>query len=470
MSFLARLLFLALVFPVLAQANDLLRVYNLALRNDPNIVAAKYARDAAVEVEPQARALLLPQVSAGYTEVKNDTRDDASFNDTALNQSVVLNTKDTSADSNLSVNLTQPLFNLESWYKLKQASEQAALAQLNYRLSEQSLLVTVAQSYFAVLGARDRLQSDRAEKSALQRQLELTNQNLAVGLSSITDVQDIQARYDLSVSNELVAQQELEGAQLDLDQITQEAPGAPEDDSVQVVPLLKDKKDPRQMAPLRSDIPLPLPQPADVSSWVALAGEDNLDLLASRLNFSIAARGVQAAWARHLPTLGLTANYTNSRVRGGAFPTTETGPTVGLALNLPIFSGGATQAQVRQSVATREQRRAELEGVRRQVERDTRYAYQSVVNGAARVLALKQAVVSGRTALQASQTGLSIGTRSAVDVLNAQQQSYAAERDFEQSRYDYLLSVLKLKVAAGRLSVEDFAQIDALLAAPGSKP
>jgi len=467
MSLNIRLALLALAFPALAQANDLLRVYQLALRNDPTIVAAKYARDAAVQVEPKALALLLPQVGASFNEVYNDTQIDVSCSDPALGGNLALNRKDTSADSNLSVSLTQPLFNLESWFKLKQASEQAALAQLNYRSSEQALLLRVARIYFGVLGAHDRLLSAEAEKSALQRKLDLTNQNVAVGLSSITDAQDVQARYDLSVANELAAEQELAAARLDLDQITLESRGI--DGSV-AAPAQQDRSDSLQLAALRNDIPLPLPQPqpASVDSWVAYAGDDNLDLLASRLNFDIAARGVEAARVRHLPTLSASANYVNSRTGGGTFPTTVNGPSAGLTVTVPLFSGGATQAEVRQSVATREQRQAEFEGERRQVERDTRNAYQGVVTGAARVLALKNAMASSRSALQASETGLSIGTRSAVDVLNAQQQGYAAERDYLQSRYDYLQSVLQLKAAAGRLSVQDFAEIDALLAAPGS--
>jgi outer membrane protein len=453
-----------LVFPAIVQANDLLRIYNLAVQNDPVIVAAKYARDAAIEVEPKARALLFPQVSGSYNEVLNDTRIDVTYTDPTSGQVVPFNRKDTGADSTLSVTLTQPLFNLQSWFELKQASEQAALAELNFRASEQSLMLRVTEAYFGILGARDRLRSAKAEQDALRQQLDLANQQLEVGLSSITDTQDVEARYDLSVANELVAEQALTAARLALEQIIQ-APADPQNDAVQVVSVLDQDATVSPLAGLREDFILPQPQPAGAEPWSRFAQQSNLDLLASELNFDIAAHGVKASWARYFPTVAATGSYSNSRTGGGTFPTTINGPSVALGVTVPIFAGGATESDLRRTIAIREQRRAELDGARRQAERDTQSAYQGVVNGASRVLALKRAVTSSKTALEANQTGLSIGTRSTVDVLNAQQQSYTAQRDYQQSRYDYLLAILRLKAAAGRLTLGDFAEIDGLLAA-----
>jgi outer membrane protein len=440
-----------------------MEAYNEALTNDPVITAARFARDAAVQVEPKARALLLPQISTGYKQVYNDSQVNVKYPDPLTGNTLEYDRKNDGVDKNFTANLTQPLFNLESWYQLKQASEQAALAQLNYRLSEQSLLIRVAQAYFQVLGAEDRLRSATAEKDALQRQLDLSNQNLDVGLSSVTDVQDVQARYDLSVANELAADQALMTARLDLDQITRPPSQTLDPNVVRVVPLAGDAPPAPKLATLQPDAALPKLQPNTVTQWLEFANEGNLDLLASRLNFRIADRGVDVVKSRFLPTLSASADYNNSKTGGGAFPTTSYGPSVGVGVNWPLFSGGATRAELRQSVATREQRRAEYDGTLRQVDRDTRNAFQGVVNGAARVLALKQAVASSQSALTANETGLSIGTRSAIDVLNSQQQSYAAERDYQQSRYDYLISMLRLKLASGRLSVQDFSEIDALL-------
>lgn len=459
-----RLLFLALLCPGLAHANDLLRVYNLALRNDASITASKYSRDAALEIEPKARALLLPQISGSYDYVRNDSEVDVTYVDPTTGLTVPLSRENNGNDKSLNVTLSQPLFSLEAWHQFKQASEQAALAHMTYRASEQDLLLRVAEVYFGVLGARDALRSARAEKEALQRQLELASQHLEVGLSSLTDEQEVQARYDLSVASELEAEQALAAAIEGLEEITREPLRSIEDDgAVRVVPLEAPAPVQPRLASLQENIPLPTPQPASAAQWVGQALVANYDLLAARLNFNIADRGVSAAKSKYLPTVAATVSYSDASSQAGAFPTDASGTTIGVGIKLPLFSGGGTRADVRQSEATRGQRLAEYDGTRRLVERNTRNAYQGVVTGTARVHALRQAVASSRNALEASETGLEIGTRSAIDVLNAQQQRYTAERNYDRSRYDYLLSVLRLKSAAGVLMPKDLAEVDALL-------
>lgn len=453
MRLTTRLLCLALAGPVLipglaqaqapARTNDLLRVYELAVRNDTSIRAAQYARDAALEARPQARAALLPQLNSSYSYGYSESESTGTSIDTNTGAPVGFVRSNDGTDRSLSVSLSQTLFSLSDWRRLQQSSQQVALAQAVYRSNEQNLLLRVSEAYFGVLGARDSLRSAQAEKAAVERQLEQAKRRFEVGLSAITDVQEAQARYDLTVATELGAQQTLAAAEEALTEIT---------------------KDPvRDLATLQDDIPLPAPTPSSVDQWVSYAKDSNLDLLASQLTFNIAARGVDVAKAQHLPTLGLSGRYTDSSSEAGAFPSDSTTSSVGLGVTLPLFSGGATQSGVRQAVATREQRQAEFEGTGRLVERNTRNAFQGVVTGAAQVKALKQAVLSSRTALEASETGLEVGTRTAVDVLNAQQQLYLAERNYYQSRYDYLLSVLRLKSAAGRLSTADLAEIDALL-------
>ncbi len=447
MRLTARLLCLALAVPALvpglAHANDLLRVYELAVQNDTAIRAAQFARDASLEVRPQARALLLPQLNSGYNYGYSESESTGTSIDATTGAPVGFSRSNEGVDRSLSISLSQTLFSLEDWRRLKQSSEQVALAQVIYRNNEQNLLLRVSEAYFGVLGARDDLRSAQAEKTAVERQLEQAKRRFEVGLSAITDVQEAQARYDLTVATELAAQQALAAAEEALTEIT---------------------KDPvRDLASLQDDIPLPTPNPLSVDHWIQHARDSNLDLLASQLNYNIAERSVGIAKARHLPTLGLSGRYSDGRNEAGAFPSDSTTSSVGLGVTLPIFSGGATQSGVRQAIATREQREVEFEGTGRLVERNTRNAFQGVVTGAAQVRALKQAVLSSRTALQASETGLEVGTRTAIDVLNAQQQLYAAERNYYQSRYDYLLSVLRLKSSAGRLSAADLAEIDALL-------
>ena len=447
----SRLLTALLALPGLAvlepaHANDLMRVYDLAVQNDATFRAAQFARDAAVEARPQARAALLPQISGAYTYGYVDTSGkvhqadiDGAGNPIIVEREI----NNSGTDETLSLTLNQSLFSLENWRRLQQADRQVALAQAQYRSDEQNLALRTAEAYFGVLNALDSLRSARAEKTAVERQLEQARRRFEVGLSAITDVQEAQARYDLTVATELQAQQTLSAAREALNEIT----GTPTGD----------------VATLQEDIPLPAPDPDNADRWVEAALEGNLDLLAAQLNYDIAVRGVQVARSGHLPTLGLQGGYRDTTSESGSFPQDTDSTSVAATVTLPIFSGGLTRSNVRQAVATREQRDAQREATARLVERNTRDAYQGVVTGAARVKAFKQAVVSSRTALEASETGLEVGTRTAVDVLNAQQQLYAAERDFLQSRYDYLLSVLRLKAAAGRLSAADLQEIDRLL-------
>lgn len=434
----ACLIGLTLALPGTVLANDLMRVYDLAVQNDAAFRAARYQRDAALEARPLARAALLPQISGAY---------DYGYSESSgtVNQGAAgIRTIDNNGTSEtLSVSLNQSLFSLANWQTLSQSSEQVALAHAVFRNNEQALALRVAEAYFGVLAAADALRSTEAENKAVERQLEQAKRRFEVGLSAITDVQEAQAAYDLTVANVLGAQQALSVAQQALAEITGSVPAS--------------------TAPLQEDIPLPAPNPADIEAWVRAALDGNLDLVAARFNFNIAERGVSIAKSRHLPTVDLQAGYRDSTSESGSFPQDTTGSSVGIGVSIPLFAGGATQAAVRQAVATRGQREAERDGSSRFVERTTRDAYQAVITNASRVKAFKQALLSSTTALEASETGLEVGTRTAIDVLNAQQQLYLAERNYYQSRYDYLLSVLRLKSAAGKLTPQDLAEIDRLL-------
>lgn len=460
MSLLSRLICLVLLVPGLAQANDLLRVYELAVLNDSAFRAASYARDAALQLQPRARSLLLPQISTSYDFVINDADSVARYPDPVTGATVPLARKIDGNDRNLSVTLTQPLFSLEAWYKLKQSDEQVALAELNYRTNGQNLVLRVAEAYFGVLAASDSYRTARAEMDALSQELERVQQQLGVGLASVTDTQEVQARYDLSVAAELAAKQSLIDARERLEEITREPLPADAGDAAG-----DEARTSFGLARLRGDIPLPAPQPADVQQWARQAKQQSPEVAAALLNVRIAERGVEAAYAKRLPTLSARVSYTDSNMQSGSFPYQVDGTSIGLGVRMPLFAGGGLRAESREAVATREQRKVEHEGAQRQAEREIRTAYQGVVIGAARVRAYMQAMASSRNAYDASRTGLEIGTRSAIDVLNAQQQRFAAERNYAQSRYDYLLSILQLKFSAGTLVPRDLLEVDALLQA-----
>lgn len=440
-------------FPGWASANELLNVYELAVQNDTEIAAARYARDAALQAHPQARAALLPSLSASYSYEKGTSEGSSSQESvTGDGQPITLTREFDTDDTNrsLGVTLSQSLFDWSAILRLKQASDQVAIAETTYQAAAQNLRLRAAEAYFNFLSANDDLRYSEAESKAVARQLEQAQRRFDVGLSAITDVQEAQARYDLTVAQVLIAEQALASAREALLEITGQAEAS--------------------LVTLRDNIPLVGPEPADVNVWLNAALGNNLDLLVAQITAEVASKDVRIARSGHLPTVDLIGRYTNSDNEAieqsnlvGSSNSEVTGESIGVNVTWPIFSGGLVRSQTVQAQSVEEQRLAELEGSRRSVTRQTRDAYLGVLSGASQVKAFKQAVISNQTALDASETGLEVGTRTAVDVLNAQSLLYSAQRDFARARYDYLLSVLRLKLAAGNLDRDDLAEIDALL-------
>lgn len=450
--------------PGLASANELLNVYRQALANDTQIAAAGYARDAALESRPQARAALLPFLagSYGYTRgrskgnsVQQSAQDIDTDNDGVPDTTIPFafgrdfDTNDTSRV--LDVNLSQPIFNWQAFLRYSQSSDEVELAQARYRSAEQALLLRAATVYFNYLAANDNLRYAQGQKSSLDRQLEQAQKRFEVGLAAVTDVQESQARHDLTDAEVIAAEQALASAREALLEVSGQR------DAV--------------LVPLRDEIPLPGPQPEKVEDWLKAAQDNNFNLAIARINADLAERSTRVARAGHLPTVNLVAGYndtdleSNERRAGffGDLQSDQRSGSVGLVVDVPIFSGGLIASQTRQAHSVEKQRIAELEGALRSVSRETRDAYLGVLSGAARVRALQRAVTSNQTALSASETGLEVGTRTTVDVLNAQSLLLNAQRDYARTRYDYLLSILNLKAAAGRLSEADLAEIDRLL-------
>ena len=460
--------------PSLASANELLNVYQLALANDTQLAAAGYARDAALEARPQARAALLPLISGNYRysrgrsegsqsqvsgieqpiDANGDGVPDVDADGNPLTEIVPFpigrdfDTDDT--DRSLTVSLNQPIFDWAAFLRYSQSADQLALAQARFRSAEQELMLRASRAYFDYLAANDDLRFTGAQKASLERQLEQAKKRFEVGLSAVTDVQEAQASYDLVLANEIAAEQRLAAAREALLEIT-------------------GKRDAR-LVPLQDEIPLPGPMPADVNAWLDTARDNNFDLAIARINATLAGRDVSIARAGHYPTVGLVGQYSNtdtvsdprSSVIGG-FQQDNVSNSVGVQVNVPIFNGFLVNSRTSQAKSIEQQREAELEGSQRSVSRRTRDAYLAVQSGSARVRALKQAVVSNQTALQASETGLEVGTRTTVDVLNAQSLLYSAQRDYARARYDYLIAILTLKSASGRLTPDDLAEIDKLL-------
>ena len=426
-----------------AQAASLLEIYQQALQSDPLIHEAEARRLAALEAKPQARGAYLPQVSA-FGELRKEDQSGSSFS-FLIDDTIPF---DQSTDRTFwRVELRQSLFRWDQVVDLKRADKSVARAEAVRESAQQDLIVRVAQRYFDVLAAEDRLTSIHANRTAIARQLEQAKQRFEVGLIAVTDVQESQAAYDQAIADEIGAKRSLATAREFLREITGQ--------HVQALSAPGD------------DFPLPTPDPSDEASWVSLALSQNLDLVASRLDEQLARDEIAFRRTGHYPTLDLVAN-TSEVTRDGdsnslTIDDSSSTDSIFLQLNVPIFAGGATSSRVREAVYLHRASREQLQRVTRETERQTRDAYLGVISERSRVEALAQAVESSRTALEATQAGFEVGTRTIVDVLNSQFSLYAAVTNYYQSRYDYLLNALRLKQAAGNLAVQDLERIDQFL-------
>ena len=420
-------------------AADLLEVYRQARDADAVYAGARATWAAAQEKLPQGRALLLPSVNLSASTQYNDrdirSRDPASpgsagqFNSNAL-----------------SLSLTQPLYRKQNLVAYEQGKTQVAQADAQFALSAQDLIVRVAQAYFDVLLAQDSVAFAAAQKAAISEQLAQAKRNFEVGTATITDQHDAQARYDLTVAQEIAAQNDLEIKKRTLEQIIgRHAPG---------------------LALLGKQLPLSPPEPNVMDKWVQEAHQSNLQILISQSGLTFASQEVERNRGGHHPTLDAFATYTDSSsgsgVQGG-FGSDTTSKVIGLQLALPLYQGGATASKIREALANEDRARQDLENAKRNAELVTRQAFLGVSNGVAQVKALQAALTSSQSSLDSTRLGLEVGVRTQVDVLNAQQQLFSTRRDLAQALYNYVLSLLKLKAAAGKLAEDDLIKVNAWL-------
>jgi outer membrane protein len=439
------LIAVALVMPAFANAASLLEVYQQALQSDPLIHEAEARRLAALEAQPQARGALFPQINAsGSWEQRNSSGSGVGEDDQG--QIGLFAFESERETTNWNVGLRQTVFRWDQIVALKQAGKIVAKAEADREAAQQDLIIRVAARYFEVLGAEDRLTSIHADRLAIARQLEQAKQRFDVGLIAITDVQESQAAYDSSVASEIQAKRELANARNFLREITGE-----------YVSSLS--------APVEK-FPLPNPNPADEQSWIDLAMGQNLALVSSRLDEQIARDEIKFRRTGHYPTIDFVAGYgdSESTLSDPRSPidltSTSEGDSIAIEVSFPIFAGGRTSSRVREAVYLHRASHEQLQRVTRETERAIRDAYLGVLSEISRVKALEQAVASSRTALEATQAGFDVGTRTIVDVLNSQRALYIAITNYYQSRYVYIGNVLLLKQAAGSLQIQDLEQID----------
>lgn len=446
---------LALV-PMLASAEDLIQVYDLARQNDPVLAGAEAQRESISEGVDQATSQLLPQISAvfDFNDSDRDTYNAGVSPDAQGNQGLRVTTGFSEGRSTtLSGTLSQSIIDFSKWTARRAAQELARRGDSLYVQAEQELSIRVATAYFAVLTAEDTLTFSEAEEKALSRQLDQAQQRFEVGLSAITDVNEAKAQHDSARASTILARNALEDAREALREITAKEPGT--------------------LARLRTEIPMQEPVPNDMEAWVARAVADNPALKAQEYALAAARANINTARSGHLPTLSGTASWSRNPSWGegsssdfpGTFPnngkTTTRG--IGLRLSVPIFTGGYTQSRVRQAVYDRDAAQDALEQQKRALERNTRLNFRSVVAGISEVEARKQAVVSANSALEATQAGFEVGTRTIVDVLLSQRQLYQAQRDLSQARHNFVLNQLRLRQSSGSIGPNDLKEVNALL-------
>ncbi|MBI5752554.1 MAG: TolC family outer membrane protein [Hydrogenophilales bacterium] len=430
-------LLVALAFsPPLLAATDLLQVYKEALTQDATFQAAKSAQIAGQEKLPQGRALFMPSVNLSANTTHNET-------DTQTRGSSTLSSGEKTYNSHgYSVSLNQPLYRAQNYAAYAQAKSTVEQVNAQYSTAEQDLIVRVAQSYFDVLLAQYNVTLAQAQKESIAEQLAQAKRNFEVGTATITDTHDAQARYDLTIAQEIAAQNDLEIKRRSLQQII--------------------NRQPDELVTVKGEVPLFSPEPNTMDAWVEKALAQNPETQIAKAAFDIASEEVRKSRGGHLPTLDLVATYGDNAVGGGS-GYDQTAKTIGLQMNLPIFAGFATSSKVREAVANQEKARQELDAVQRKVALQARQAYLGVTSGIAQVKALQQAVISNQSSLDSTKLGLEVGVRTSVDLLNARQQLFSARRDLAQALYGYIVSRLKLEAAAGDLNEADVGQVNGWL-------
>jgi outer membrane protein len=421
---------------------SLISVYQEAAANNADLAAARADYKARSEVVPQARAGLLPNLSAGAE--LGSTRTSLDSPSMASNRNGVV----------YQANLSQPLFRIDRWFQLQAAEAVNEQAALELSATEQNLILQSAEAYFAVLRAQDNLASTKAEEAAFKRQLDQANERFDVGLSDKTDVLESQAGYDTARANRIIAERQV-------------------DDAFQALVTLTNR-DYSALEGIVHSLPILAPTPNDAKAWVDTAAAQNLNLLASNYAVDAAQETLRQRKSGHAPTLDAVASYRKGDNDNMGFTNSgiATAPrysgdveqsSIGVQLNIPLYSGGLTSSQVRESYQRLDQSEQLRESLRRQVVQNTRNLHRAVNTDVETVQARKQSIISNQSALEATEIGYQVGTRNIVDVLDAQRQLYSAVRNYNNARYDYILNNLRLKQAAGTLSPDDLTALEQYL-------
>ncbi len=424
-----------------AEEQDLITTYAQALANDPVLQQALATQLATKEGVPIAASQLLPQASVlFYTESQN------AFIFPGSNPENIVTPGITRTHGYIAT-ATQNIISFGTWYNIKEARRVSKEADATFLANEQNLITRVANAYFNILAAEDTLTFTTAQKEALGSQLNQVQQRFDVGLVAITDVYDFQAQYDAQVAQEISARNHLADTKESLQVIT----GIPVD----------------ELAPLLPKIPLNNPDPFNMEEWVEQAEYDNPTLTASRFNMQAAEANVDVERAQFYPNLQVSGEYGTSL--NGTVVEPQEGASHGWAIsvesNVNLFSGGQILAQVRQAEYQYEAARDAYEEQRRNTINQTRTAFRNVEAAMSRVKALEQAVISAQSALDANEASYEVGIKTSVDVLDSISLLYQQQQNLSSARYNYILSILQLKQAAGVIEIMDLVTLNQWLQA-----
>ena len=417
------------------KAQSLVDIYQQALSHDPTLASALSANQAAQELIEQGKALYRPTVNfnAEANEIGSDIR---YLNNIPPGRSNFQTYK-------YGVDARQPIYRKQNLVQMDQAATQVSQADKQLYLSQQSLILRTTQVYFEVLIAQDKIDLIIAQKAAILSQLDQAKATFEVGTATITDVNEAQARYDLILAQENAAVNEYEIAKRSVQVITGDIP--------------------QTLAPVKADIKTnAIMQSMD--KWLEVAAQNNLNIQIQQDTLKYSEQEIERAKAGHLPTLDAVASYSDNYASGsvsvfGAGNELKTG-SIGLQLQIPLYQGGATTSRVRQAVLNKQKALNDVEFARRQAELETQRAYLNLNTSIAQVKAYEQALISSQSQVDSTKLGYEVGVRTSVDVLNAQQQFFSAKRDLLQSRYNYLVNIIRLKAASGIVAEVDLVDIN----------
>ncbi|HIP94879.1 MAG TPA: type I secretion protein TolC [Leucothrix sp.] len=428
------LVFSSLFFtPVFAE--NLLQVYQQALKNDAQIRASEAGYLAVLEKRPQALSALKPRIDLGGS---------ATYNLQQIERTGLRDGGSAFLNFGYNLNLTKPLIHKEIQAQIGQVNATILQAKANLERDRQNLIIRVAEAYFQYLKAKEGKIFATAEKKAIARQLNQVKAFFDAGRSAITDVKEAQARYDQSKALEVVAQQQIDIAKESIKAIT--------------------TRYYKHLAGVSSKTPLIVPKPNNIEQWTQTAIKNSLQVIAASHAVTAAQKAVDIARAAKSPTVDLFARHSGNTTQGESqFDQDKFDASIGIQFNMPLYRGGNISSRIREARHRLQQARQQLEAQKRVVAQQSRAAYTTIISGLAQIKAFKQALNSTQTAAKATQAGFEAGTRTAVDILLALRETFRSKRDYSTARYDFLLNTLKLRQAAGILSENDIAALSKLL-------